>query len=216
LFLNSGPQQRSDGIDAKRFLSDLWCAPMISRRLRPGVPVFMKDPTMRCSLHVVVALGSLLSLAPPVLAETVMQQCGQQYQAAKAAGTLNGMTWNQFRSDCSAKLKAQPASTETPPAAAAAPATPAANPLNPAPATTTATAPAPAATTPATPATTTASAPTGTGKAMSTGRAAFVAREKECGAEWRAQKATLVAQTPGLTWPKYLSQCNTRLKAAGK
>ena len=44
-------------------------------------------------------------------AETVMQQCGQQYQAAKSAGTLNGMTWNQFRSDCAAKLKAQPALT---------------------------------------------------------------------------------------------------------
>jgi hypothetical protein len=51
---------------------------------------------------------------------------------------------------------------------------------------------------------------------MSSGRTAFVAREKECGSEWRANKATLVAQTPGLKWPKFLSQCNARLKAAGK
>jgi hypothetical protein len=132
-------------------------------------------------------------------AQTIMQQCGQQYQAAKAAGTLNGMTWNQFRTDCSAKLKAQPAAATTP---ATAP-----NPLNPTPAA----APAPAA--PAAPAQTVATpaAPTTGG-----GRAAFVARERQCGSEWRANKATLVAQTPGLTWPKYLSQCNARLKAAGK
>ena len=51
---------------------------------------------------------------------------------------------------------------------------------------------------------------------MSAGRAAFVVRERQCGSEWKANKATLTAQTPGLTWPKYLRQCNMRLKAAGK
>lgn len=142
-------------------------------------------------------------------AETVMQQCGKQYQAAKAGGTLNGMTWNQFRTDCAAKLKPEPAAateSATPaatPAAAPAPA-PAANPLKPA-------AAAPPATPAPAPATTEAAKPAATG-----GRAAFVARERECGSEWRANKVTLVAQTPGITWPKYLSQCNTRLKAAGK
>jgi hypothetical protein len=147
----------------------------------------------------------LLGSAGSAQAQTVMQQCGQQYQAAKAAGTLNGMTWNQFRKDCSAKLKAEPAAATTPAAAPAAPAAPAepatqtANPLN----------PAPAATTTAAPAST-------TGKTPSAGRTAFVARERQCGSEWRANKATLIAQTPGLTWPKYLSSCNARLKAAGK
>ncbi len=133
-------------------------------------------------------------------AETVMQQCGQQYQAAKAAGTLNGMTWTQFRTDCSAKLKAQPAS-------ASAPAAPVPTPVAPAPAAV----PAPAE--PATPEPTTAATPA---PAATGGRAAFVARERQCGSEWRANKATLIAQTPGLTWPKYLSSCNKRLKAAGK
>lgn len=155
-----------------------------------------------------VALAvALCVFATVARAETVMQQCGQQYQAAKAGGTLNGMTWNQFRSDCAAKLKAQPASA-TAPAPAATPAVQTANPLNPAPAVV----PAPASgiVPPAAQAGETAkSAPTG-------GRAAFVARERECGSEWRASKVTLIAQTPGLTWPKYLSQCNTRLKAAGK
>jgi predicted lipid-binding transport protein (Tim44 family) len=158
----------------------------------------------------VLTPGLAMATLTPAAAETVMQQCGQQYQAAKAAGTLNGMTWNQYRSDCSARLKAQPASATTT-AAPAAPAAQTANPLNPA--------PAPAA--PAAPATTTASAPaapsaTAPAAPVSGGRAAFLAREKQCGAEWRANKTTLTAQTPGLTWPKYLSQCNARLKSAGK
>lgn len=152
-----------------------------------------------------VALALVLcALTTAARAETVMQQCGQQYQAAKAGGTLNGMTWNQFRSDCAAKLKAQPASA-TAPAPAATPPVQTANPLNPAPAVVPAPAPAPAA-----------QAGETAKPALTGGRAAFVARERECGSEWRASKVTLIAQTPGLTWPKYLSQCNTRLKAAGK
>ena len=144
-----------------------------------------------------MALATGLCTASLARAETVMQQCGQQYQAAKAAGTLNGMSWNQFRTDCSTRLKAQPAS-----------AAPAANPLNPAPA-----APAPAAPAP----TTAAAAPSKTAKPpASAGRAAMLTRERQCGSEWRAQKVSLVAATPGLTWPKYWSQCNTRLKAAGQ
>ena len=149
------------------------------------------------------AFVASMSAFVPAQAQTVMQQCGQQYQAAKSAGTLAGMSWKQFRTDCAAKLKAQPASMAP---AAAAPATPApaaaANPLKPDTA-----APAASSTTAATP----AKAPAATG-----GRAAMLARERQCGAEWKAQKVTLVAQTPGLTWPKYWSQCNTRLKAAGQ
>ena len=166
------------------------------------------------------------AFATPAGAQSVMQQCGQQYQAAKAANTLNGMSWNQFRSECATRLKATPAAATTPavpatPAVAAAPApAPApANPLKPvapvapaakpavAPAATPAVAPAAPAATPMT---------TAGGKPMSAGRAAFVTRERQCGTEWKANKVTLVAQTPGLTWPKYLSQCNTRLKAAGQ
>lgn len=169
---------------------------------------------MRMKLKIVpilVTASALVWSLPAAHAETVMQQCGQQYQAAKAAGTLNGMSWNQFRSDCAAKLKAQPASAAAP--ATQAPSTPpaaqVANPLN----------PTPAAAVPTTsPATAAAPATSPAAKSSSTtgGRAAFVARERECGSEWRANKVSLTAQTPGLTWPKYLSQCNARLKAAGK
>lgn len=155
----------------------------------------------------------------PAGAETVMQQCGGQYQAAKAAGTLNGMTWNQYRTDCATRLKATPA-VATAPATPAAEATAPANPLKPIPATPAVT-PAPATTAAAPPAPPAASpAPAtqqaGTAKPMSAGRTAFVARERQCGTEWKANKPTLIAQTPGLTWPKYLSQCNAKLKAAGQ
>ena len=149
---------------------------------------------------VTAVLGVSLATAQ---AETVMQQCGQQYQAAKAANTLNGMTWNQFRTDCATKLKAQPTSATTTAAPAPIPAAPAPTPI-------------PAAPSPV-PATTSATAAPGTTAAPATGgKAAFIARERECGSEWRTNKVALKAQTPGITWPKYLSQCNTRLKAAGK
>ncbi len=46
------------------------------------------------------------------------------------------------------------------------------------------------------------------------GRQAFVARERACGAEWKADKAAgkIAAR---MTWPKYLSECNKRKKAEG-
>lgn len=149
----------------------------------------------RLKLLLLVA-GLAASAGSPAAAQAVMLRCGQQYQSAKAAGTLNGMGWNQFRTECAARLKAQPAD-----AAAAAP-IPAA---------------APAATaTPPSAAGGSVSAPPQAAVPASAGRAAMLARQKQCGAEWRAQKATLVAQTPGLKWPSSWSQCNTRLKAAGR
>jgi predicted cobalt transporter CbtA len=46
----------------------------------------------------------------------------------------------------------------------------------------------------------------------SAARAAVRDRQKQCGAEWReARKAGTVEKT--MTWPKYWSACNTRLKA---
>jgi hypothetical protein len=48
-------------------------------------------------------------------------ECSTKYQAAKSAGTLNGMKWNEFRkSQCGAEATAAPAPT---PAAAPAPLT---------------------------------------------------------------------------------------------
>lgn len=48
--------------------------------------------------------------------------------------------------------------------------------------------------------------------AASAGRRAAHERQKQCGAEWReARAAGKVEKT--MTWPKYWSACNTRLKA---
>ena len=81
-----------------------------------------------------------------------------------------------------------------------------ANPLKPAPATTAA---------PAAPAATTAAKPAAD-KPVSAGRQAMLARERACGAEWKAKKVELRKANPGLKWPQYWSECNTRMKAAGQ
>ena len=65
-----------------------------------------------------------------------MKECSAKYKEAQAAGTLNGMKWNDFR-------KAQ-CSADATPAAAPAAAAPAAAPAKPAPAPAAAAAPAPA------------------------------------------------------------------------
>ena len=46
------------------------------------------------------------------------------------------------------------------------------------------------------------------------GRQAEYARERACGKDWKADKATgKIAK--GMKWPQYWSECNTRKKAAG-
>src|ERR1700731_3037364 len=52
-------------------------------------------------------------------AQDVRHLCSEKYQAAKAAGTLNGDTWPQFYSKCTADAKANPPAAEAAPAAAA-------------------------------------------------------------------------------------------------
>jgi hypothetical protein len=41
-------------------------------------------------------------------------------------------------------------------------------------------------------------------------------RQKKCAAEWKAKKAELKKTGSKMTWPKYWSDCNKRLKAAGE
>jgi hypothetical protein len=156
--------------------------------------------------------------APAEAHVSVQKECGAEYQAAKAAGSLGGQTWQQFLQACRARHGAAPAAAA--PAAPAAPAVaaPAATPA-PAPAAPVA-APAPAPAAPAKPA---AEAPagaattkTGTGKPLTPGQQAFIEREKQCGAEWRAKKAALQKANPKATWPSFLSECNMRLKAKGR
>jgi hypothetical protein len=60
-------------------------------------------------------------------------------------------------------------------------------------------------------ATTTAAKPK---KPQSPGMQAMHERQKKCGAEWKEAKAAGKVDK-GMTWPKYWSACNKRLKAGG-
>ena len=66
-----------------------------------------------------LALGFAVAGSTSANAQSVMKQCGAQWQAAKAEGTTNGLTWPQFLSQCRAQLNA---GSTAPAAAAPAPA----------------------------------------------------------------------------------------------
>jgi hypothetical protein len=53
-----------------------------------------------------------------------------------------------------------------------------------------------------------------TKKPPTPGQLAARARQKKCGAEWKAAKAAGKTEK-GMTWPKYWSACNKRLKSGG-
>jgi hypothetical protein len=150
----------------------------------------MVNRTIGIAFSAIVLAGAFgLAGTSAANAESVMKICGDQWKAAKAAGTTGGKTWPEFLSQCRTDQKGAAAPAAAAPAAAA----PAPAPVAPAP---TAAAPQPAA-------------PAATG-----GRAAHNARMRECGAEWKQAKAN--NQTNGLKWPQYWHECNVRLKAAGK
>jgi hypothetical protein len=130
-----------------------------------------------------------------------MKECSAKYKAAKEAGTLNGMKWNDFRkAQCGAEATATPEP-----------------------------APAPTTTTPSTkiakPAAPPVSAPVATGNAVFpsavspkySSESAGKARRETCLDQYRANKATNA--NGGLKWIEkgggYYSECNKRLKGQG-
>jgi hypothetical protein len=50
-----------------------------------------------------VALGIALASSGTANAQSIMKVCGDEWQAAKAAGTTNGQTWQQFLKSCRAQ-----------------------------------------------------------------------------------------------------------------
>jgi|HubBroStandDraft_1064217.scaffolds.fasta_scaffold893166_1 hypothetical protein len=142
-----------------------------------------------------IALAALANTAVSIPAHALtMAECSAKYKAAKDAGTLNGTKWNDFRKEqCGAQATAAPAAAPAPASAPAA-----------------APAPAPAPTSTATAPTANTQQPA-TKKPMTPGQEAFHERERECGKEWKADKAAGKVAA-GMTWPKYLSACNKRLK----
>jgi hypothetical protein len=131
-----------------------------------------------------------------------MKECSAKYKAAKEAGTLGDMKWNDFRkAQCGAEATAAPTpSTAPPPASTATPPK--------APAATPAPAPAPAATG-------NAVFPSAVSPKYS-GDSAGKARMQTCLDQYRANKAS--GGNGGLKWIEkgggYYSQCNKRLKGA--
>jgi hypothetical protein len=151
------------------------------------------------SLLSAVAIAAVIALGPTgafAQAKTA-KACEEEWTAKKAELQKAKTKKKDFIAEC----RAAPAAATVTPAPAAKPAaTPAAAP-----------AAKPAATPAAKPATAPSATTTTTGKP---GREAMIARERACGADWKAEKAA--GKIPaGQTWPKYWSECNTRKKAQG-
>jgi hypothetical protein len=141
-----------------------------------------------------IAAAALASASLPAQALTA-KECSAKYQAAKAAGTLNGMKWNDFRkAQCGADATAAP----PPPMAPEKTAAPPPPPPPPPPAKTA----APAA--PMAPAE----------KTGSPGRQAYLARLHACSADWKTMKAE-GKRPEGMKWPQFWHECDVRKKAAG-
>lgn len=158
--------------------------------------------TFQAKLLCAVAVSGLAAFAATAPAQALTtQECSAKYQAAKAAGTLGGQKWNDFR-------KAQCGADATPAAAPAAP---------------TAAAPPPAAPKEAKKEAAPAAAP-----ALPSGPAIFPsavdpkysketagkARMHTCVDQYNANKATNA--NGGMKWIEkgggYYSECNKRLK----
>jgi len=182
---------------------------------------------------------SAAEAAPAAAAPDVRHICSEKYQAAKAAGTLNGEAWPQFYSKCAAETKANPpaAAVAQPPAPApvvAAPPPPAPAPVVAAPPPVAAPAPPPVVAAPAVtpspvnPLKKPATKPMAPAAAEAPSTAVFPtaiapayanekpgkARMKTCDDQYKANKATNA--NGGLKWIEkgggYWSECNKRLK----
>jgi len=179
------------------------------------------NKTLIASGIVAAALGSL-ALSMPAQALT-MRECSVKYQAARQAGTLGGMTWNEFRrAQCGHEASAAPTAAPAPTPPTAAQPAPARRGTTARTATTPPPAPAPARTRTATapPPATRAPAPTGNlvfpyrVSPQYANLPAGRARLLTCRDQYMANKATNA--NGGLRWIErgggFWSECNRHLK----
>jgi len=164
--------------------------------------------TIQAKLLCAVAVSGFAALAATSPAQALTtQECSAKYQAAKAAGTLGGQKWNDFRkAQCGADATAAPAAAPAAaPGAAAAPAAPKAAAKKEA-------APAAAPAAPAVPAGP-AVFPSAVDAKYSK-ESAGKARMHTCVDQYNANKAT--NGNGGMKWIEkgggYYSECNKRLK----
>ena len=80
---------------------------------------------MRIATRFLLAAIIALGMVATADAETVMKQCGEQWQAAKTNGTTNRATWPQFLKQCRAQLASTGGASTAPPGGGFAPAAPA-------------------------------------------------------------------------------------------
>ena len=159
--------------------------------------------TIRAKLLCAVAVSGFAAFAAMPAQALSMSECSAKYKEAKAAGTLNGQKWNDFRkAECGADAAATPAAAPAapPPVAETKPARtrkPAAEPA----------------------------APAEVGNAVFpsavdpkfASEKPFLARIHTCSEQWRANKAANT--TGGMHWNQkggggFWSECNKRLKGA--
>jgi len=131
----------------------------------------------------------LVALTVSAQAQSKGKACNDEWNSMKAANKTAGLKYRDFQKECMARPAA---ATTTAPAAPAPAAKPAA---------------APAAAPAAKPA-------AGAEPEGKPGREAMIARERACGADWKAAKAA--GKIPaGQKWPQYWSECNKLKKAQG-
>ena len=70
----------------------------------------MKYQTLKVAFSAfLVAAAFGLAATAPARAESVMKECGDDWKAAKAAGTTNGQTWQEFLKSCRVQKASAPA-----------------------------------------------------------------------------------------------------------
>src|SRR3984885_10257864 len=138
---------------------------------------------MKRVIQSVLAAAILLGTAATTRAESVMKQCGEQWQSAKSAGTTNGATWPPSLAQCRAPFVFEAAPAAPTPAPSTQPQTGSLFPWQ----------------TPAAP----PRAP------MASTAAGNQSVMKQCGAQWQAAKAA--GTTGGATWPQFLKSCRAQL-----
>jgi hypothetical protein len=160
---------------------------------------------MKTSLTPRISGLSLIFLLAGIAPSAAMTQaeCSTKYQAAKQAGTLNGMKWNDFRkAQCSDVAAPAAAPTAPAPVTASKPA-----PVTPAPSTAARPTPAPVASG-------NASFPAAISPKYAS-ESAGKARMHTCLDQYRLNKTT--GANGGLNWIQkgggYYSECNKRLKS---
>ena len=157
--------------------------------------------TIRAKLLCAVAVSGFAAFAAMPAQALSMTECSAKYKEAKAAGTLNGQKWNDFRkAECGADAAAEPAAAPAapPPVAETKPARtrkPAAEPAAPA-------------------AVGNAVFPSAVDPKFASEKP-FMARIHTCSEQWQANKAANT--TGGMHWNQkggggFWSECNKRLK----